>query len=105
MGTKVSKSEQKKEKSHPAASASSAGLAVGAKAKPKESFPIISTNFSKDYSLKTEIGSGYTSKCYMCQDKKHKTFHACKVSFLSCAMCCVYEFYISYSNSSGPGHR
>lgn len=77
MGTKVSKSEQKKEKSHPAASASSAGLAVGAKA--KESFPIISTNFSKDYSLKTEIGVGYTSKCYMCQDKKHKTFHACKV--------------------------
>ena len=40
---------------------------------------IISTDFSKDYALKREIGSGYTAKCYICQEKKSRKFYACKV--------------------------
>jgi len=73
-----SKSGQKKSESY-TTSKSSVG-AVGASAKSEaDAVAIISTNFSKDYSLKREIGSGYTAKCYMCQAKKGKQFYACKV--------------------------
>ena len=52
-----------------AASAASAGSAAGSSTNSQPvGFPIISTDFSKDYSLKKEIGSGYTSKCYLCLD-------------------------------------
>lgn len=68
-------------KSGPSNKSTGADATTGAAAATTDAPPvsIISTDFSKDYQLKREIGSGYTAKCYICHEKKTRKFYACKV--------------------------
>lgn len=65
-------------KSEPSSKSTGAAAAAAATT-DAPAVSIISTDFSKDYAMKREIGSGYTAKCYICQEKKSRKFYACKV--------------------------
>lgn len=63
----------------PAANATTEAAAATTDQLAAPAVSIISTDFSKDYAMKREIGSGYTAKCYICQEKQTSKFYACKV--------------------------